>query len=307
MTERCLRCGRVPDDLIHDHPNDHGWTGTDGMHPFVGEGEKQLLQRVAGELGWHHKTGSGKSRRPLTDDQKHWNAALDRVQAVIKSMFTPIDPAVLAANDKYFADKRQARSVSEAAPEAQPNFTLTMEKRALPPRSDQPRHPRVPPASSVQLLRFVLVPLFPAHVGFVNLDDALQLRQVFSARLPETVQDEPGGLLRDANLFGELKAADALAGRDEQIHGVQPLVERDVRPLENRPGANGEVFGALVTAVVPALADGDPLTEPADRTAGTVRPQPPLQILAGRFLIREQVEQLEGGDSAFGHKELWTK
>lgn len=131
MTEQCLRCGRVPDDLIHDHPNDHGWTGTSAMHPFIDEGRQRLLRIVASEV---HMRGKSRSKgRPPTDEMKRWNKAIASAKAAVEQMFAPIPPEVIAKHDHYFAKKIAERTSlsSEAAPEAQPNFTLTMEKRAL--------------------------------------------------------------------------------------------------------------------------------------------------------------------------------
>lgn len=98
------------------------------------------------------------------------------------------------------------------------------------------------------------------------------------------MQDEPGGLLCDAYLLGELQAADALAGRHEQIHGIDPFVQRDVRPLEDRAGPNGEIFFALVAAVVPALASSDAFADATDGALWAVRPEPRADSASGNSL-----------------------
>ena len=109
-------------------------------------------------------------------------------------------------------------------------------------------------------------------------------------------QDEPRGLLRDADLLAELERADALARGDEQVHGIQPLVQRHMGPLEDGPGADGEILLAGVAAVEAARPAGDALSAVADRANLTVRPAAALQVQPCCFLIREHLEKLEGAD-----------
>ena len=49
-----------------------------------------------------------------------------------------------------------------------------------------------------------------------------------TASLTQTVKHEPCRFLLNANLFGDLHGADALTGGDEQVHGIEPLMQRDV-------------------------------------------------------------------------------
>ena len=55
------------------------------------------------------------------------------------------------------------------------------------------------------------------------------------------MQDEPSRLLRNPDFLRQLQAGNALAGRDQQIHRVNPLVQRDMAALENgsRPHRKG--------------------------------------------------------------------
>jgi len=149
----------------------------------------------------------------------------------------------------------------------------------------------------------VLVPFLAADVGFVTLDEAAQFSQVpTAARFAEPMEHEPGGLLGDANFLGELHRADALAGRHQQIHGVEPLVQGDMAAFHDRARANREVLATEVTAVVTALPDSDPLARLTDRADDAIRPQARLQVDAGGFLIWKPLEQLECADGALGHK-----
>ncbi len=129
-----------------------------------------------------------------------------------------------------------------------------------------------------------------------SINHAAQLRQIIAASLTQTMQGEPGGLLRDADLLGQLQAADALTGRHKQVHGIQPLVQRNVRTLKNRAGSDGEVLLALVAAVVAILAYRDALTDAADWADDAIRPEARFKVDAGRLLIGEHLEKLEGAD-----------
>jgi hypothetical protein len=93
------------------------------------------------------------------------------------------------------------------------------------------------------------------------------------SRKPRAVKDEPSRLLRDADLLGQLQAGNALARRQRQIHRVNPLMQRNMRALENRVGADREVLFALIAAVIVILARGDSLAQPTDGAARTVRPK----------------------------------
>jgi len=150
--------------------------------------------------------------------------------------------------------------------------------------------------TALEALRLVLRVFSPADIDFVNFDDASQFGRVVAARFPESLEHEPRGLLRHPDLAVKLDAADTLPARDEQIHRIQPLVQRHLRPLEDGPSADGEVEQTGVAAVVTALAHADALRLVAGRADGPVRPALPLEVEAGAFLIREHLEQLEGAD-----------
>lgn len=110
MTDVCLRCGRVPSDLIHDNPNDHGWTGTSAMHPFLDERGKWLLQWTAKNVFLRGKSGQKGGR--LTDEQVKWNKAIGAAESAVAAMFAPLTPDDLAKHDRYFADEYGERAAS---------------------------------------------------------------------------------------------------------------------------------------------------------------------------------------------------
>ena len=96
----------------------------------------------------------------------------------------------------------------------------------------------------------------------------VSLLEFVAARLAEPTEHEPCRLLCDADFLGELHATDTLARGHQEVHRIDPLVQRDMRPFEDRSGADREVFLALVAAVEPAFASRDPLPESAERAEG---------------------------------------
>jgi hypothetical protein len=116
------------------------------------------------------------------------------------------------------------------------------------------------------------------------------------------VQHEPCSLLSDADLFGYLHGRNALAGRHHQVHRVNPLVQRDVRPLENRACTNGEIELALVAAVESlAFAGGDAILTSTRRAGGAFGPKTALEVDASGRFVREHLEELKGADCALAH------
>jgi hypothetical protein len=146
-----------------------------------------------------------------------------------------------------------------------------------------------------ELLVFVLILFDPADIGFVNFDDPAKFAQVLTAAgFPQTVEHEPSRFLRNPDFLGELHGRNALARRHKQVHRVNPLVQRNVAALEDRPGAHREVLFALVAAVEATSPCCDALAHTAHRATRAIGPKPPLKIRPGRFLVREHLKKLEG-------------
>lgn len=154
-------------------------------------------------------------------------------------------------------------------------------------------------ATGAEFLARVLVRFLTADIGFVNLNDAVKDGRIVSARFAEPVQDEPSRLLRDAYFLRQLQGRNALARRDEQIHGVKPFVQGNVRPLENGSGADAERFLALETAIQTGRVIAYALAKPANRAARAFRPEPPFEVDAGRLIVGEHLEKLERADCDF--------
>ena len=152
-----------------------------------------------------------------------------------------------------------------------------------------------------EFLALVLVGFLAANIHLVDLDEAPQDGRIVPAGFAEPLKHEPRGLLRDPNLLRQLKAGNALPGRDQQIHGVEPLVQRDMAALEDGRGADGEVRLTGVAAVAAALARGDPLGLVAGWTDGSVRPPLGLHVDPRGLRIGEHLEKLERGDRGLAH------
>jgi hypothetical protein len=69
-----------------------------------------------------------------------------------------------------------------------------------------------------------------------------------------------------------------------------------MRALGNHPGANREIFLALVAA----LACRNPVAKAAYLACRTIGPKPRFKVNPRRFLVREHFEELEGRYRAFG-------
>ena len=117
----------------------------------------------------------------------------------------------------------------------------------------------------------------------------------------QPLKHEPCGVLADADLLGKLKATDALPRRDKQVHRMDPLVQRNVRPAKDCPGADGEIEVAGVAVVeADALASADPIRF-AIGTYRAIGPQPAFEIDPRGIVRRERLEQLKSADAALAH------
>ena len=160
-------------------------------------------------------------------------------------------------------------------------------------------------ATLFQLLIFVLAALKSAHKGFVNLNHTAQFINVFAAGFAESLQHEPSGLLSDADFLCKLHRTDALASRHQKVHRVNPFMQRNVRPLENRARSDREgKLGAAVAAVVPLRPDNDAIPALALRTDNAVRPQAAFEIEPSGFLIWEPLEKLKRRYCASTHRPI---
>src|SRR3954466_10053807 len=94
------------------------------------------------------------------------------------------------------------------------------------------------------------------------------------------------------------RGGEPLPGRDEQVHRIDPLVQRDMRPLHDGAGANREVLLALTAAVIAALACRAPVPQTPNRAARAVGREVPFQPQPARFRVRNHLEKLVRGNGA---------
>jgi hypothetical protein len=119
------------------------------------------------------------------------------------------------------------------------------------------------------------------------------------------LEHEPSGLLGDPDLLAELKAGDALPSGYKQVHGIEPLVQRNVAALEDRACTDREIKGTGIAAIEANLGLlADALTALALRAERAIRPEPRFQVESRRLGIGKHLEQLEGADCGSAHKRL---
>jgi hypothetical protein len=152
-------------------------------------------------------------------------------------------------------------------------------------------------ASGMELLAFVFVPFNSANISFVNFDNPPQFVELRPARLTEPMQNEPCRLLSDTDFLGELHRRDTFAGGDQQVHRIEPLVQWNVRSLEDSAGTHREVFPTGVATIEASSADRNALAGLADSALWSVRPETAFEIFPSRLLVGVEFEQLEGADS----------
>ena len=156
-------------------------------------------------------------------------------------------------------------------------------------------------ATSTKFLGLMFVGFFPAEKGFIGFDYSLQFGEFTAASLAQAVKHEPCRFLLYTDLFGDLHGRHAFASRDEQVHGIEPFVERDVRPLEDSAGAEREIKLALIAAMKASLARRDAILTGTSWAGNAFRPETALKVDSRRFLIGKHLKQFEGADCRTAH------
>jgi hypothetical protein len=147
-------------------------------------------------------------------------------------------------------------------------------------------------ASGIEFTLSVFISFLATNIRFVNLNHSAQGGQIISAGLAEPLQDKPSRLLGDANFLGKLNRGNALAGGNEEVHGINPLMEGNVRPLKDGVRADGKIFLAYVAAVKATFAGSYALCVSTMRALDSLGPEAAFKVLAARFLVREHLEKL---------------
>ena len=150
-----------------------------------------------------------------------------------------------------------------------------------------------------KLLVGVLVLLFAANVGFINLHLAIHVVvAVFQPSLADALRKEPCGFLGDTKFTRHLGAWDTLAGAGEHENGKEPLDQGEAAFGQNRASADAEMLPAVLAAVghglvVLALCHADRAAVTANRL---ITPTLCPEELARGLFIRELAEELKGGE-----------
>ena len=127
-------------------------------------------------------------------------------------------------------------------------------------------------------------------VGF-NLTGQRAVEAFDLHRESDAVRNEPRGLLRDAQVAGELVRAAPLLRRVEP-DGRQPLREGDRAVLEDRPLLDAELLAALLAAPQRAGPDEADLVGVADDAVDSVRPAKASEEVPADGLVTEVADGL---------------
>lgn len=140
-----------------------------------------------------------------------------------------------------------------------------------------------------------------ALIHFDQAGEPVVLAAPSFAGFAESLEPEPRGFLGDADLFGHLHRTDTFPRRNDQIHRINPFVERYMRPLENRCRPHRKVQRTAVAAIETTLAGSDAFPAQAGRAGCPFRPKSRFQIEPCGFRIRDHGKQLERADCTLAH------
>ena len=154
-------------------------------------------------------------------------------------------------------------------------------------------------ASRMEFLGLVLVRFLAADVGLVDFDHVAQREVSPPARFTYPVQHMPCGAVLHAKLFRQLQRGDALAGREDAVDGVYPVLQRTLGRVHASACRDGETLAAvlvLVAVVALALVGDDVLDTAAVRADRSAFPSRLLKPRVAGVLIGEHAEQLNDAD-----------
>ena len=158
------------------------------------------------------------------------------------------------------------------------------------------------PAPGAELLALVFVRFLPADIDLVHLDHIAEPEFATGASLADPVQHVPSRPVLDTQLFRELHGADALAGRHHAVDRHDPVLQRRLGRVHDRPGRDGEILAAMAAPVGVRLALGraDLVERATVSTGGQAVPADPLKPCDAGLLIREHPQQFYDADGLCG-------
>lgn len=169
------------------------------------------------------------------------------------------------------------------------------------------------PATAALIPVFVFV--LPTDVGFVHFDDTAEfIGPMFAEASADAVAHVERGFIRaEAHDALNLQCADALLAGQHHVNDPEPIPERFIRVLEDRPDQHGEAIAARRSAfgalpVEGTISDGVHVHIAATGAVDAFRPATGYEVSLAGFLGREQdfkllYRQLGNGFNA-GHRGL---
>ena len=144
-------------------------------------------------------------------------------------------------------------------------------------------------------------------IGFVRFDGTATAQGPLAVRfghvLADLVRHAPRALVAHAKLALKLLGRDAVLRRGKQVHGVKPLVQRQVGPVHERPRRRVQVILAVLAHIGPrgrhAVEPRKLATHPAiELQAAVARDH---DLLQARFVVRVALLKLIERKHLFSH------
>src|SRR5712691_10015232 len=156
-------------------------------------------------------------------------------------------------------------------------------------------------------LAFVAVVVVAANVGFINLDNAAKLFDIFNKRSSDLVAHLPSGLVRtETHETIDLHRTHALLAREHEVSNTKPVAKGLVRVLENRSSDVRKpitVGGAFLALPMPlARFEIIDLGIAAARAAHTIGPSTSDQIGFASFFVGKHRLELGSGELMNGFR-----
>lgn len=150
-----------------------------------------------------------------------------------------------------------------------------------------------------QLFVEVFVLLQPADVSLVDFDFAFEKLEIGLHGLSKSVHHKPGRRLCNAQVTGQLGAADAFAGVVEHVHCIYPFAEWDIGVFKDGTSTHGELLLAAGAVVGVSVFDAGSYVPTAARALYAVRPAFGFEVVDSGLFAGEFFEECEGIEVAF--------
>lgn len=112
---------------------------------------------------------------------------------------------------------------------------------------------------------------------------------------------EPGRLLRDLEVLGELRGGNALLVAGDHPDRHEPLVQRQLRVLEDRPDLDGEPLAALAALMGAIVREVVHLRAAAVRAERAILPANGPEMINADLLVREHFHHLHQAVELLDH------